>query len=97
MSYPNDPQQPSGTQWSGPPPTHPPASDINGMAIAALVCAILFAPLGIVLGHIARRQINRSGEGGLGLATAGLIIGYIFTAILLVAIVVAIVLAVAYR
>jgi hypothetical protein len=37
------------------------------------------APVGIVLGHIARRQIRESGEEGAGLATAGLIVGYVFT------------------
>jgi Domain of unknown function (DUF4190) len=31
----------------------------------------------IILGHIARRQIRRTGEGGRSLATAGLILGYI--------------------
>ena len=57
----------------------PPSASTNGMAIAALVCAFLFAPLAIVLGHIARGQIKRTGEGGRGLATAGLVLGYIFT------------------
>lgn len=51
------------------------------MAIAALVCSILFAPLGIILGHIARGQIKRSNEGRHGLATPGMIIGYAFTVI----------------
>jgi hypothetical protein len=47
------------------------------MAIAALVMAFVFFPLGIVLGHLARGQIKRSGEGGRGLATAALILGYL--------------------
>jgi peptidyl-prolyl cis-trans isomerase B (cyclophilin B) len=47
------------------------------MAIAALVCSLFCAPLGIIFGHIARSQIKRSGEGGRGLALAGLIIGYV--------------------
>ncbi|MCV7044733.1 DUF4190 domain-containing protein [Mycobacterium frederiksbergense] len=51
------------------------------MAIAALVCSLVLAPLGIVFGHIALSQINRTGEEGRGLAIAGLVIGYIFTAI----------------
>jgi hypothetical protein len=49
------------------------------MAIMALVFAFVFAPVGIVLGHMARRQIAQTGEEGQGLATAGLIIGYILT------------------
>ena len=43
------------------------------------VRAAIFAPLGIVFGHVARRQIRRTGEQGSGLATAGLWLGYIFT------------------
>jgi hypothetical protein len=59
----------------------------NGLAIASLVCSLgglvtcISAPVGIVLGHIARRQIRESGEEGGGLATAGLVIGYVFTAL----------------
>lgn len=41
----------------------------------------VFFPLGIVLGHVARGQIKRTGEGGRGLATA-LIIGYLQVAVM---------------
>ncbi|MCS4277582.1 hypothetical protein M2390_002791 [Mycetocola sp. BIGb0189] len=51
------------------------------MAILALIFGILVAPVGIVLGHIALKQLKTSGEGGEGLAKAGLIIGYIFFAL----------------
>ena len=51
----------------------------NGWAIASLVCAFVFAPLGIVFGHISLSQIKRSGEEGRGLAVAGLVIGYLIT------------------
>jgi len=37
------------------------------------------APVGIVLGHVAKRQIRHSGEHGESLATAGLWVGYILT------------------
>jgi hypothetical protein len=57
------------------------------MAILALVFAFVFAPLGLVFGIIARRQIRESGEEGDGLALAGAIIGGIFTALTLVVIV----------
>jgi hypothetical protein len=67
-----------------------PASSTNSTAIAALVFAILFAPVGIVLGYIARRQISRTGEGGRGLATAALIIGYVFIAIPIIIYIVAV-------
>jgi hypothetical protein len=51
----------------------------NLMAILSLVFAFVFAPAGIVLGHIAKKQLRTSGEEGGGLATAGLVLSYIFT------------------
>lgn len=51
----------------------------NTMAVMALVFGIVFCPLGIVFGHIARKQIRDTGEDGDGLALAGMIIGYIQT------------------
>lgn len=51
----------------------------NTMSILALIFAFVFSPLGIVFGHIARGQIRRTGEQGAGLATAGLVLGYVFT------------------
>ncbi|HTI75722.1 MAG TPA: DUF4190 domain-containing protein [Mycobacterium sp.] len=53
----------------------------NGMAIAALIMVFVFFPVGIVLGHVARGQIKRTGEGGKGLATAALIVGYLQVAL----------------
>lgn len=50
----------------------------NTMAILALVFAFVFSPLGIIFGFIARKQIRQSGEGGAGLALAGIILGAIF-------------------
>lgn len=59
------------------PPYRPPQT--NAMAIASLICAFLFAPLGIVFGHLSLSQIKKSGEDGRGLAVAGLVIGYLIT------------------
>ncbi|MBN3458806.1 DUF4190 domain-containing protein [Mycobacterium sp. DSM 3803] len=72
--------------WSGTPgrPVAPAPASTNGTAIAALIFAILFAPVGVILGHIARSQIKRTGEGGKGLATAALIIGYLLIVLPLV-------------
>jgi hypothetical protein len=53
----------------------------NTLAILALVFAFVFAPAAIVLGAVARKQIKRTGEQGMGLATAGLVLGIVFTAI----------------
>jgi hypothetical protein len=55
------------------------ASDrTNTMAILALIFGALGGYLAIVFGYIARSQIKRTGEGGGGLATAGLILGYLW-------------------
>ena len=60
-----------------------PVAKINGLAIASLTCGLaqfVFGPLAIipaiVLGHVARHQIKRTGEQGAGLALAGLILGW---------------------
>ena len=59
------------------------AQRTNGMAIAALACGIVgffvfpASIAAVMLGHMARREIGRTGEAGGGMATAGLILGYI--------------------
>jgi hypothetical protein len=69
-------------------PQYPPyaygaaAPRTNVLAIISLVasCVGLVFPLGyiagVVMGHIALSQIKRTGEGGRGLALAGVIVGY---------------------
>ncbi|MCD2190701.1 DUF4190 domain-containing protein [Actinomycetospora sp. SF1] len=42
---------------------------------------------GVICGHIARKQIRERGESGDGLALAGLIIGYIFVAFIVIGVV----------
>jgi len=56
----------------------------NSLAVAALVCGVaefftagLTAIPAVVLGHMARSQIRRTGEHGSGLALAGLILGWL--------------------
>lgn len=49
----------------------------NGMAIASFVCAFLCSLLAVIFGHIALSQIGKTGQGGRGLAIAGLVLGYI--------------------
>jgi Domain of unknown function (DUF4190) len=60
------------------------STGVNALAIVALIFAFVFAPLGIVLGHVARRQINQTGQRGGGIATAALVIGYLALALGLV-------------
>jgi hypothetical protein len=57
------------------------------MAILSLVMAFVFAPAGLVLGIVARRQIRQTGEEGDGLALAGIIVGGIATALFVLGIV----------
>ncbi|OZC49568.1 hypothetical protein CH294_09780 [Rhodococcus sp. 14-2483-1-1] len=64
----------------------------NTLAIVSLVLAILgltFLPLiasvcAVVCGHISRGQIKRTGEGGSGFATAGLVVGYVSIALFVI-------------
>ncbi|WP_405586263.1 DUF1707 and DUF4190 domain-containing protein [Streptomyces sp. NBC_01190] len=63
----------------------------NGKAIASLVLALVGWPLcgagpiaAVVLGHTAKREIRHTGDRGDAMATAGLIIGYLTLALLVV-------------
>lgn len=63
-------------------PMPPPGTNSN--AVGAMVCGIL-GPMtlgvttipAIVLGHVARHQIRRTGQNGDGMAVAGLVLGYL--------------------
>jgi hypothetical protein len=60
----------------------------NSVAVVALVLGFVF-PLtlaAIPLGHIARRQIARTGERGDGLAVAGLVLDYLGLVAVLIAV-----------
>jgi hypothetical protein len=67
------------------------AAPMNVMAVLALIFGLGGGLLGIIFGHIARSQIRRTGERGLGMATAGLVLGYAGLAVIVVLVVVAIV------
>ena len=61
-----------------------PQAPTSGVAVASLICGIAeFFTLGIaavpavILGHVARANIKRTGERGDGLAIAGLVLGYL--------------------
>lgn len=74
------------------PPVPPRPPGTNALAIASLACGVgqFFGLLllgtipAIVCGHMARRQIRRTGEEGTGLALAGLILGWIGLALTVV-------------
>ncbi|MCW3816249.1 DUF4190 domain-containing protein [Micromonospora sp. DR5-3] len=81
-----------------PPPAYPPyghpSSKTNTLAIVALVLSLvgfascITAPIGAIMGHVARKQIRETGEQGEGMAKAAIIVGWILTALMLVLIVV---------
>lgn len=86
-----------------PPPVHPPPSGYpappgtNGLAVASLVLGIIWlywigSLLAVIFGHVAKSQIDRSGgtQGGRGLATAGIVLGWVGLGILVVFVTVAI-------
>lgn len=73
---------------------YPPARPTNSLAVVSLVCAFLFAPLGIVFGHMSLSQIKKSGEDGRGLAIAGLVISYLVLVATIVVVVVSVILVV---
>jgi hypothetical protein len=77
MTYPSVP-------YYGPPPNPPE----NKLATSALVCSLvglvscgLSAIAGIVMGHLAYGRASRGETGGLGVATAAFICGYVILAL----------------
>lgn len=55
---------------------------ISGLAVAALLCSVIWvfglgSLLGVVLGHLARRRIKRGGGRGGVLALVALLLGYL--------------------
>lgn len=84
--YPADPHYPGGYDQYA----YPAKAPTNAMAVLALVFAFVVPPLGMVFGFVARRQIKRTGESGHGVALAGLVVGGIFTAFIVLFVVLAI-------
>ncbi len=83
-------QPPAQPGWPPPPGPRPygdyaPTRRTNPLAIISLVfgcvqfvfCFFVGAVVAVITGHIARGQIKRNDEAGGGLATAGLILGYV--------------------
>jgi hypothetical protein len=59
-------------------PVLPPRRQVNGLAVASLICAFIPgipSAVAVVTGLVARRQIRETGERGLGMATAGVALG----------------------
>jgi hypothetical protein len=61
---------------------------VNGLAIASMVLGIVWvysigSILALVLGYIAKRQINARGQRGGGMATTGIVLGWVGVGFLL--------------
>jgi hypothetical protein len=70
-----------------------PPQRTNGLAIASMVLGILWlywigSILALVFGYIAKNQIRERGESGGGMATAGIVLGWIGVGFLVLAIVI---------
>lgn len=66
----------------------------NTMAILSLVFSLVglitygfTCIVGVILGHVARSQIKRTGEQGAGLALSGLIVGYAFMGLVIIGVI----------
>ena len=76
--------------YGGPAPTTAPVppGDVNTLATLSIVFAFVFAPVGVVLGHVALAQISRRGERGRDRALIGLTLSYVFILFAVVALIV---------
>ncbi|MFI6027707.1 DUF4190 domain-containing protein [Amycolatopsis magusensis] len=89
------PHQPGYGYAYGPGGPHNQNQD-QGMAIAAMVCAIVgvvgcggvLSIVGLVLGHIAYAKAKRGEAGGQGMALAAIIIGWIVVALIVIAVII---------
>ena len=74
--------------YGAPPGGYPYAPQrTNGMAVASMVLGILWiywigSILALVFGYVAKRQIKERGESGSGMATAGIVLGWVGVGIL---------------
>jgi hypothetical protein len=83
VSYGGAPTAPVGYPGALPFGGQPPRADYNTLAVLSPVFAVIVPPAGIVMGHLALPQINRSGERGRPAAIAGLAIGYLMCVLLI--------------
>lgn len=80
-----------GYPTPGLPPSPPPKPGTNGFAIAALIFGIVGGVLlGVVFGFVALSQIKKSGQGGRGLALAGLILSGLWIVLIIIVLIVAV-------
>ena len=69
--------EPTPTPYTA--PAAAPARPTNTLSIIALIGAFVIPLVGIIVGFIALGQIKKTGEGGHGLALAGVVLGFVFS------------------
>jgi hypothetical protein len=87
--YPGQPGYPYGATGYSYPLSGAPAVGRNGLALASMIVALcgicvggpIAGLVGAILGHVARRQVRRSGQDGAGMALTGIIVGWALVAI----------------
>lgn len=75
------PYSTTGAAYAYGPRTNPLAITSLVLSLVGLVTWITAIP-GVITGHIALRQLRRTGEGGRGMALAGVIVGYVLSGFL---------------
>ena len=84
---------PFAVGWTGPSASEPPAptsqrQETNTLATLSVVFAFVFAPAGVILGHLALSQIHETGDRGRDRALVGVTLSYVFITVAVVALVV---------
>ncbi len=84
---------PFGVGGPGASASHGPAltsqqQETNTLATLSVVFAFVFAPAGVILGHLALSQIHQTGNSGRDRALVGVTLSYVFITVAVVALVV---------
>ena len=80
--------QPSAGAARAPTPTSQP-QETNTLATLSVVFAFVFAPAGVILGHVALSQLHETGDRGRDRALVGVTLSYVFITAVVVALIVA--------
>ncbi|WP_172639426.1 DUF4190 domain-containing protein [Streptomyces tailanensis] len=81
-------QAPTHAPWTAYPAyPYAPPRPTNGLAIASMVLGIVWiywigSVLALIFGYVARKQIKERHEGGGGMATAGIVLGWVGVGVL---------------
>jgi hypothetical protein len=80
--------QPYGGTPGMPAAAPAPPREVNTLATLSVVFAVVFAPVGAVLGHLGLAQIARTGQRGRNRALVGVTLSYVFISVAVVSLVV---------